>query len=79
MIKLIYIINPSRSILMAKKIKIEGIDNRLIQTCPVCGYSFQPVEPKTKKKIKVCPMCGHKFIEPDMHPHNYDDFKKRIM
>jgi len=53
---------------MAKKINIKGIDKRLIKTCPVCGYSFNSIDPKSKKQIKTCPMCGYKFIEPDIHP-----------
>ena len=64
---------------MAKKMKIEGIDNRLIKTCPACGYSFKPVEPKSKKKVKACPMCGYKFIEPDIHSNDSNEFRKRIL
>lgn len=42
----------------------EDLENSLIKVCPVCGFSFKPYDPKTKKKITVCPMCGYKFIEP---------------
>ena len=59
---------------MAKKIIIEGIDNRLIKICPACGYSFNPINPKSRKQIKTCPMCGYKFIEPDIPPYGRKTF-----
>jgi len=51
-----------------KKIKIKGIINENVRICPVCGFSFKFINPKTHKKVKVCPMCGHKFIEPNVFP-----------
>lgn len=55
-----------------KEIKIEGIGNSLITTCPVCGFSFRTYDPKTRKKINKCPMCGYEL------PHENDIFKKKF-
>ncbi|MFX0032867.1 MAG: hypothetical protein ACFE8V_14240 [Promethearchaeota archaeon] len=59
-----------------ERIKIKGIANNLIRTCPVCGFSFRIFDPKTRKKITVCPMCGHKFIEPDLFSDKRDELKR---
>jgi len=61
-----------------KRSKINRIENPLIKTCPVCGYSFKPHDLKTGKKIDVCPMCGHKFIEPNISPQKPDEFDKKF-
>jgi rubrerythrin len=61
-----------------KELKIKGIGNSFIRTCPVCGYSFRIYNPKTKKKISICPMCGHKFIDPDVFPNTNNNIKKRF-
>lgn len=63
---------------MGKKIKIEGIGNDFLKTCPLCGYSFRAFDPTTKKVTKNCPMCGHKFIEPNFLPDGNQNFKKRF-
>lgn len=63
---------------MEKKIKIKGIENDLIKTCPVCGYSFRVLDPTSKKATKTCPMCGYKFIEPHFPPDGKDNFEKRF-
>ncbi|MFX1497622.1 MAG: hypothetical protein ACFFBH_08860 [Promethearchaeota archaeon] len=59
-------------------IKIKGINNNFIRTCPVCGYTFRIFDPKTKKKVTMCPMCGHKFLDPDLKPDDRDQLKKRF-
>lgn len=59
-------------------IKIKGIGNNFIRTCPVCGFTFRILDPKTKKKITVCPMCGYKFVDPDLKPYDKDKVKKRF-
>jgi len=47
-----------------------NLGNMSIKICPVCGFSFKPYDPKTKKKIVVCPMCGH--------THKPDEFDKKF-
>lgn len=59
-------------------LKIKGLENILIKVCPVCGFSFKPYDPKTKKKISVCPMCGHKFMDPNILPNKPDEFDKNF-
>ena len=63
---------------MDKKIKIEGIGNDLIKTCPVCGYSFRVFDPTSKKVKKICPMCGSRLIEPHFPPDGKNNFEKRF-
>ncbi|MHA1192780.1 MAG: hypothetical protein ACTSP9_10850 [Promethearchaeota archaeon] len=63
---------------MDKKIKIEGIGNDLIKTCPVCGYSFRILDPTSKKPINKCPMCGTHIIEPHFPPDGKNNFEKRF-
>ena len=63
---------------MDKKIKIKGIGNDLIKTCPVCGYSFRVFNPTSKRTTKKCPMCGYKFIEPNFPPDGKEHFEKRF-
>ena len=50
----------------------------MIKICPVCGFSFKPYDPKTKKKISVCPMCGYKIIDPNVLPDKPDEFDKKF-
>jgi len=57
-----------------KKLKVKGFGNPLIITCPVCGYSFKPLDPKSRSKKRVCPMCGHAFYEPNILPQEPKDF-----
>ena len=47
---------------MGKKIKINGVRNNLIKTCPA----------------KKCPMCGCKFTEPNFPPDRQKDFEKKF-
>lgn len=63
---------------MSKKIKVKGISNDLIITCPACGYSFRVLDPTSKKAKKKCPMCGSSVNEPHFPPDRQDSFKKRI-
>lgn len=63
---------------MSKKIKVKGIRNDLIITCPACGYSFRFLDPTSKKAKKKCPMCGSYVKEPHFPPDRQDNFKKRI-
>ena len=63
---------------MGKKIKINGVRNNLIKTCPACGYSFRTFDPTSKRVIKKCPMCGCKFTEPNFPPDRQNDFEKRF-
>jgi rubrerythrin len=60
-----------------EKITLKGLKNPLIMTCPVCGFTFKPYDPKTRKKVTVCPMCGHKFIEPDIFPNKSRDLGEK--
>ncbi|MFX1311873.1 MAG: hypothetical protein ACFFHD_04550 [Promethearchaeota archaeon] len=62
-----------------KKVKIKGIINVNIRVCPVCGFSFKSIDPKTKKKVKICPMCGHMFIDPDIFPKKPDQNDYRFL
>ncbi|MFW9937337.1 MAG: hypothetical protein ACFFD5_06785 [Candidatus Thorarchaeota archaeon] len=55
-----------------KILKVKGFGAPLIITCPVCGYSFKALDPKSKKK--VCPMCGHTFYEPNVSPREPKHF-----
>ena len=50
----------------------------MIIICPVCGFSFKPYDPSTKKKNFVCPMCGHKFADPNIRPNKPDEFDKKF-
>lgn len=59
-------------------IKIIGVSNKMIRTCPVCGFTFRTFNPKTRKKVSTCPMCGHNFIEPDPLSDKRDEFKKEF-
>lgn len=55
------------------------MENDLIITCPVCGFSFKPVDSGIKKKSIECPICGFKFTEPDMFPQKLRDFDKKFI
>lgn len=46
-------------------------------TCPVCGFSFKAIDPRTSKKVKECPMCAHKFKDPNIFPQKPDDVGRR--
>ena len=46
-------------------------------TCPVCGFSFEAIDPRTTKKVEDCPMCGHKFKDPNIFPQKPDDYEPR--
>lgn len=55
-----------------------GLGNSMIRVCPVCGFSFKPYDPKTKKKLIACPMCGHKIVDPSVFPDKQDEFDKKF-
>ena len=59
-------------------LKVKGLGKLLIKICPVCGFSFKPYDPKTKKEIIVCPMCGHKFLKPNILPNSPDKCDKKF-
>lgn len=61
------------------KEKLKRIEKPLIITCPACGYSFQKINPKSRKKVKACPMCGYKFLELNGNSNNHEDFKRRLI
>lgn len=61
-----------------KKIKIKGVINPFVITCPVCGYSFRKFDPKLKKSQTICPMCGYKFIKPHVFPQKPDERDKKF-
>ncbi|MFX0043111.1 MAG: hypothetical protein ACFE8L_09375 [Candidatus Hodarchaeota archaeon] len=56
-----------------------GLGNSMIRVCPVCGFSFKPYDPKTKKKLIACPMCGHKIVDPSVFPDKQDEFDKKFI
>ena len=45
--------------------------------CPVCGFSFKAIGPRTSKKVEKCPMCGHKFKDPNIIPQKPNDVGPR--
>ena len=52
----------------------EKINNSdFLTTCPVCGFSFNSIDPRTSKKVKKCPMCGQKFKDPNIFPQKPND------
>jgi len=55
------------------------MENNLIITCPVCGFSFKPVDSSIKKKFIECPMCGYKFNESEMLPQKLRNFDKKYI
>lgn len=62
--------------LIKKKVNKENYSNFLI-TCPVCGFSFGAIDPKSGTKVKKCPMCGHKFVDPNILPQKPSDVDPR--
>ena len=59
-----------------KKINIKGYGAPFLITCPVCGYSFKTLDPKSRTKKRVCPMCGHAFYEPNISPREPKEFDR---
>ncbi len=55
--------------------KIKESDFLII--CPVCGFSFKAINPRTSKKVEECPMCGHKFKDPNIFPQKPNDVGPR--
>jgi len=47
--------------------------------CPVCGFSFRDLSPKSKKDKIVCPMCGHEFNNPNILPFPVKDDDKKFL
>ncbi|NVM18477.1 MAG: hypothetical protein HWN80_12240 [Candidatus Lokiarchaeota archaeon] len=50
------------------------MSSNLMNTCPVCGYTFRNENLKPKKKKIVCPMCNYQFKEPNIPPEGLDEF-----
>jgi ribosomal protein S27E len=39
--------------------KINRIRSPMVITCPICGFTYRIINPKSGKKKIKCPMCGY--------------------
>ncbi|MFW9968781.1 MAG: hypothetical protein ACFFDF_01190 [Candidatus Odinarchaeota archaeon] len=46
--------------------------------CPVCGFSFKPLNSKIQKKKIKCPMCNYEFRDPRVSPFTPKEFEKKF-